>query len=144
MKKDVVSVGIALVLTLVVFAGFASAVMAFNETDRSYGYSSDVTAYALVEVSYSLSPPTWVYVDQYLQGNITEGNVQRAATTLFEVCNDNGGVVYEVVYLLQNNTGVEKLWYYSGVYFVMAQTDSGYGWIPQSTIYVQIGPPGTQ
>ncbi|MGD0027584.1 MAG: hypothetical protein ABSC91_01435 [Candidatus Bathyarchaeia archaeon] len=142
MKKDVVSVGTALVLTLIVFAGFAT-VMAL--IDYNYNYSPDGTAYAQASGAYSYNPPSNGYYNQEHEASITEGNVWRSAWCEFLAYYKDRAVAYASPYSLANNTGVRGLAGYSGIYAIETYTDSGYSASPPlSQVDVQIGPPGSQ
>jgi hypothetical protein len=141
-KKDLVSVGTALVLTLIVFAGFAT-VMAL--VDYNYNYSSDGTAYAYVSGAYSFNPPSNGYSNQEHQASITEGNVWRQAWCYFAGYYQNGAPAYYAHFNLTNYSGERALGGYSGIYSIQTYTDSGYS-IPltYSQVDVDIGPPGSQ
>lgn len=142
MKKDVLSVGMALALTLMFFASFISAVMAL--TDWYDDYSPDRTAYAYVAGAYVYYPPPLGYYDQAHKGSITEGNVIRYAFTRFRGFNNLDVEVYTHRFSLANYTGIYKIYSYDDIWFIETYTDSGYGIIPQSSVTVEIGPPGIQ
>jgi hypothetical protein len=141
-KEDVLSVGTALVLTLIVFAFLTNAVMAL--IDYKYAYSLDSTAYAYASGAYSFNPPSNGYSNQEQQEKITAGNVNRQALTIFAGYDAYGAEVYGWEFYLANNSGVLKIYGYVGIYSIQTYTDSGYGSIEASTVDVNIGPPGSQ
>ena len=140
MDKDALSVGTALVVTLMIFAGFISPVMALTDWDRSY--SPDRTAYAYAAGVYTY--PSLGYYTQYHEGKITEGNVLRYGFTRFRGFDSCLVLTYRHLFQLANNTGKSKIYGYEDIWFVETYTDSGYDTIPQSSVMVKIGPPGVQ
>lgn len=140
MKEDMVSLGIAFLLTVVVFAGFVNPVFAL--TDYKDCWSTDGTAYAAATGKYdNIGSP---YSNQGHLGEITEGNVWRYAFTIFTQRNQAYEIVFLISFPLQNHTSKSASYTHDGVYYIETYTDSGYGTIPQSSIDVEIGPPGMQ
>jgi hypothetical protein len=135
-------IGIAFLLTVVVFAGFANPVLAY-EIDSDYDWSIDETAYADVIGRYNfISNP---YTNQAHEGKITEGNVLRYAFTRFTQKNQTGDIVFgPIIFYLQNYTSEYKSYNNDDVYYIITYTDSGYSTIPRSSVIVEIGPPGAQ
>jgi len=142
MKTDTMLIGIAFLLTVVVFAGFTNPVLAY-ETDWDYDWSIDETAYADVIGRYNfIGNP---YSNQAHEGRITEGNVLRYAFTRFTQKNQTGDIVFgPITFYLQNYTSEYKSYNNDDVYYIITYTDSGYGIIPRSSVEVKIGPPGVQ
>jgi len=140
-KEDMVFVGIAFLLTVVVFAGFVNPVFAL--TDYDVCWSTDGTACAAVTGKYAnIGSP---YSNQGHWGEITEGNVWRYAFTRFTQRNQTNGIVFQSdEFYLQNYTYKSESYTHDGVYYIETYTDSGYGTIPQSSVDVEIGPPGMQ
>jgi hypothetical protein len=140
-KEDMAFVGIAFLLTVVVFAGFVNPVFAL--TDEKHKWSTDGTAYAAVTGKYyNIGSP---YYNQGHWGEITEGNVWRYAFTRFTQLNQTNGIVFQSEkFYLQNHTYKSESYTHDGVYYIITYTDSGYGTIPQSSVTVEIGPPGAQ
>lgn len=136
-----VFVGIAFLLTVVVFAGFVNPVFAL--TDYDVCWSTDGTACAAVTGKYAnIGSP---YSNQGHLGEITEGNVWRYAFTRFTQLNQAYEIVFgPITFPLQNHTSKSESYTHDGVYYIRTYTDSGYGTIPQSSIEVEIGPPGMQ
>lgn len=141
MKEDIFLVGIAFLLTVVVFAGFINPVFALTDYDDDW--STDDTAYAAVTGTYKrIGSP---YSNQAHEGEITEGNVWRYAFTRFTHLDLVRDTVFESVkFYLQNYTSKSKSYTHDGVYYIITYTDSGYGTISQSAVTVEIGPPGVE
>jgi hypothetical protein len=140
-KEDIVLVGIAFLLTVVVFAGFVNPVFAL--TDEKHKWSTDGTAYAAVTGKYYNIGSS--YFNQGHWGEITEGNVQRSAFTRFTQLNQAYEIVFQSEkFYLQNHTLKSESYTHDGVYYIITYTDSGYGAISESSIEVEIGPPGAQ
>lgn len=140
MKTDALLLVTALVSTLIIFAGFISPVMAL--TDWSDDYSEDGTAYAYVAGAYMLWPPPPEYYNQAHEGSITEGNVINYAFTQFRGFDNIHAQVYEHKFKLANYTSKHKIYGYEDIWYIETYTDSGYGTIPESSVTVEIGPPG--
>lgn len=141
MKEDMVFIGIAFLLTVMIFAGFINPVLAL--TDSDFDWSIDGTAYADVIGRYNnIGSP---YSHQAHEGRITEGNVLRYAFTRFTQLNQTYDIVFgPITFYLQNYTSKYESYNNDGIYYIRTYTDSGYGTIPRSSVTVEIGPPGAQ
>jgi len=144
MKRDALSVVIALLLTVMVFAGFMNPVFALSDWKDEWNDDEDDTARAMVNGQYNqIGDP---YNLQIHRGEITEGNVYRYAFTQFIQRN----LYYQIVwtspmFYLANYTSKQGRYTNASIYFLYTYTDSGYSdTIQQSNIDVQVGPPGVQ
>ncbi len=142
MNEDIVSIGTAFLLVLMVCATFVDSSWALN--DSLEDWSSNDTAHAKVVGTYNnIGSP---YGVQIHEGNITEGNNEGpGAYTRFYEYNQTHHQVFDSYQIyLCNYTGSRETYTHEGVYFIQTWTHSYYDLSDASKVDVEIGPPGVE